>query len=352
MVARLSAHYRDTETGASTRRWSASRCSTPAGSGAHAQLPAERSETRPLGRHLDGCRIGFDLGGSDRKVAAVVDGASPSAKRRCGTRITSRIRLITSTASWTRCARQRRTCRASTHRRQRRRGVRQQRVKAGSLFRGVPRDLFQAASEISSSTCAGPGTTCRSRSSTTARSRRWPDRCRWRERHSRHRTRHQHRRRLRHAGRQHHLVAERAGVRARRLQPVRASRRVVGRLRRRLADLSQQAVGRLMPAAGSSAAGMGLPERLKAVQKDGRRAGARDTRHGTYSATASPLRRFTISARAVSDASLRAGGDDIVNALERCWRSSSRAAGQSCFTCRRKDNTGQAIAAQPPALTR
>jgi predicted NBD/HSP70 family sugar kinase len=30
--------------------------------------------TRPLGRHLDGNRIGFDLGGSDRKVAAVVDG--------------------------------------------------------------------------------------------------------------------------------------------------------------------------------------------------------------------------------------------------------------------------------------
>jgi predicted NBD/HSP70 family sugar kinase len=37
-------------------------------------LPDEHSETRPLGRHLDGCRIGFDLGGSDRKVAAVVDG--------------------------------------------------------------------------------------------------------------------------------------------------------------------------------------------------------------------------------------------------------------------------------------
>jgi predicted NBD/HSP70 family sugar kinase len=37
-------------------------------------LPAARAETRPLGRHLEGCRIGFDLGGSDRKVAAVVDG--------------------------------------------------------------------------------------------------------------------------------------------------------------------------------------------------------------------------------------------------------------------------------------
>ena len=37
-------------------------------------LPAEQSQTKPLGRHLDGCRIGFDLGGSDRKVAAVIDG--------------------------------------------------------------------------------------------------------------------------------------------------------------------------------------------------------------------------------------------------------------------------------------
>lgn len=37
-------------------------------------LPPERAATTPLGRHLDGCRIGFDLGGSDRKVAAVVEG--------------------------------------------------------------------------------------------------------------------------------------------------------------------------------------------------------------------------------------------------------------------------------------
>ena len=38
------------------------------------ELPAENSEARPLGRHLEGNRIGFDLGGSDRKAAAVVDG--------------------------------------------------------------------------------------------------------------------------------------------------------------------------------------------------------------------------------------------------------------------------------------
>ncbi len=39
-----------------------------------AELPAEKSVTAPLGRHWNGCRIGFDLGGSDRKVAAVIDG--------------------------------------------------------------------------------------------------------------------------------------------------------------------------------------------------------------------------------------------------------------------------------------
>ena len=37
-------------------------------------LPAPRAATKALGRHLEGCRIGFDLGGSDRKVAAVVNG--------------------------------------------------------------------------------------------------------------------------------------------------------------------------------------------------------------------------------------------------------------------------------------
>ena len=38
------------------------------------ELPSERSAARSLGRHLSGCRIGFDLGASDRKVAAVRDG--------------------------------------------------------------------------------------------------------------------------------------------------------------------------------------------------------------------------------------------------------------------------------------
>jgi predicted NBD/HSP70 family sugar kinase len=38
------------------------------------EAPAEKESFNPLGRHLDGCRIGFDLGGSDRKCAAVIDG--------------------------------------------------------------------------------------------------------------------------------------------------------------------------------------------------------------------------------------------------------------------------------------
>jgi predicted NBD/HSP70 family sugar kinase len=38
------------------------------------KLPASRETQQPLGRHLEGCRIGFDLGGSDRKCAAVIDG--------------------------------------------------------------------------------------------------------------------------------------------------------------------------------------------------------------------------------------------------------------------------------------
>ncbi len=39
-----------------------------------ADVPAARETARALGRHLDGCRIGFDLGASDRKVSAMVDG--------------------------------------------------------------------------------------------------------------------------------------------------------------------------------------------------------------------------------------------------------------------------------------
>ena len=39
-----------------------------------ADVPKDKSSAAPVGRHLDGCRIGFDAGGSDRKVSAVIDG--------------------------------------------------------------------------------------------------------------------------------------------------------------------------------------------------------------------------------------------------------------------------------------
>lgn len=38
------------------------------------EFPSEHESGAALGRHLDGCRIGFDLGGSDRKAAALIDG--------------------------------------------------------------------------------------------------------------------------------------------------------------------------------------------------------------------------------------------------------------------------------------
>ncbi|MBP3634728.1 MAG: ROK family protein [Oscillospiraceae bacterium] len=38
------------------------------------QCPEANETARPMGGHMDGCRIGFDAGGSDRKVSAVIDG--------------------------------------------------------------------------------------------------------------------------------------------------------------------------------------------------------------------------------------------------------------------------------------
>ncbi|MCP5110104.1 MAG: ROK family protein, partial [bacterium] len=37
-------------------------------------VPETSESSMPLGRHLDGCRVGFDLGASDRKASAVSDG--------------------------------------------------------------------------------------------------------------------------------------------------------------------------------------------------------------------------------------------------------------------------------------
>lgn len=41
---------------------------------AYEDAPEPNEAAVPVGRHLEGCRIGFDAGASDRKVAAVIDG--------------------------------------------------------------------------------------------------------------------------------------------------------------------------------------------------------------------------------------------------------------------------------------
>ncbi len=40
------------------------------------ELPKEKGDRKQLGGHMEGCRIGFDAGGSDRKVSAVINGES------------------------------------------------------------------------------------------------------------------------------------------------------------------------------------------------------------------------------------------------------------------------------------
>jgi predicted NBD/HSP70 family sugar kinase len=142
----LAAHYTDTATGRFDAELVALRMfDHPIEVVQSRELPAERSVTRPLGRHLDGCRIGFDLGGSDRKVAAVVNGEvvfseetvwdpyhKPDPQYHFDGIMDSllkaaehlpRVDAIGGSAA----------------------GVYvNNRVKAGSLFRGVPQDLFDA----------------------------------------------------------------------------------------------------------------------------------------------------------------------------------------------------------------
>ena len=75
IATQLSAHYRNDTTGrfdsntVSERMFDRSLEIV-----ATKDIPPERVQSHPLGRHLEGCRIGFDLGGSDRKTAAVIDG--------------------------------------------------------------------------------------------------------------------------------------------------------------------------------------------------------------------------------------------------------------------------------------
>jgi predicted NBD/HSP70 family sugar kinase len=142
----LAAHYADTAAGRFDADFVGARVfDHPIEVLAVRDLPPERSVTRPLGRHLEGCRIGFDLGGSDRKAAAVIDGRvvfsdetvwdpyhKPDPQYHYDGIMDSlkkaaahlpRVDAIGGSAA----------------------GVYvNNRVKAGSLFRGVPRDVFDA----------------------------------------------------------------------------------------------------------------------------------------------------------------------------------------------------------------
>ncbi len=46
------------------------------------KVPQPKEETMPVGRHLQGCRIGFDAGASDHKVTAVIDGEAVFSEER------------------------------------------------------------------------------------------------------------------------------------------------------------------------------------------------------------------------------------------------------------------------------
>jgi predicted NBD/HSP70 family sugar kinase len=76
MADRLQAYYRETPTGRFDSEIVGERVyDHPIEVVATRDLPPARSNiSATLGGHLDGCRIGFDLGGSDRKVAAIMDG--------------------------------------------------------------------------------------------------------------------------------------------------------------------------------------------------------------------------------------------------------------------------------------
>jgi predicted NBD/HSP70 family sugar kinase len=75
LVERLRAHFHDSATGRFDSEIVGERVyDHPVEVVASKDLPPERISAASLGGHLDGCRIGFDLGGSDRKVAAIIDG--------------------------------------------------------------------------------------------------------------------------------------------------------------------------------------------------------------------------------------------------------------------------------------
>jgi predicted NBD/HSP70 family sugar kinase len=77
LVVHLRRHYADSPTGrfdAATLGVTVFGRSFEVEAARRDQFPSMRVATSTFGGHLDGCRIGFDLGASDRKAAAVIDG--------------------------------------------------------------------------------------------------------------------------------------------------------------------------------------------------------------------------------------------------------------------------------------
>jgi predicted NBD/HSP70 family sugar kinase len=75
LAAKLAAHYQHEPTGKFDSEIVGQRMFDHSLEFFHVNaLPPERRSATSLGRHLNGCRIGFDLGGSDRKAAAIIDG--------------------------------------------------------------------------------------------------------------------------------------------------------------------------------------------------------------------------------------------------------------------------------------
>jgi len=146
LAGQLAAHYRDTPTGRFDDELVGRRMFDHPLEVVHAvTLPEPRATTRPLGRHLEGCRIGFDLGGSDRKVAAVIDGRvvfsdetawDPYHKPDPQYHVDGIMDSLTRAAAHLPRVDAIGGSAAGVYV--------DNRVKAGSLFRGVPQDVFDA----------------------------------------------------------------------------------------------------------------------------------------------------------------------------------------------------------------
>ena len=64
------------------------------------EIPEAKDDPKAIGRHMDGCRIGFDAGGSDRKVSAVIDGEPVFSEEWSGSPRSPPTPTTTTTASW------------------------------------------------------------------------------------------------------------------------------------------------------------------------------------------------------------------------------------------------------------